>query len=370
MNSSSETEGYKPDGRPPDGEDFEKTKGGVGSKRSVPLYRLFSFPDAIYIVLMTLGAIAAIFNGMSVPLMAYLVGQLVDSFGKNAHNKNLVHEVSKIGKSIQLIIAFIGGFLIAFMKGWLLVLVFMSTVPLLVLSGASMSIIINNLATRGQVAYSEAGAIVEQTISSIRTVASFTGERQAINRYNKSLDASYKSSVQEGFAGGIGIGMVMFIVFSSYGLAAWFGAIMIIEKGYTGGDVVCVIFAVVTSSMSLGEASPCMKAFAAGQAAAFNMFETIYRKPDIDSFDTNGCILDDISGDIELKDIHFSYPARPREKIFAGFSLSIPSGTITALVGESGSGKSTVISLIERFYDQQAGEVLIDGINLKEFLLR
>ena len=100
------------------------------------------------------------------------------------------------------------------------------------------------------------------------------------------------------------------------------------------------------------------------------MFETIHRKPEIDAYDTRGKKLDDIHGDIELRDVCFSYPARPDEQIFSGFSLSIPSGTTAALVGQSGSGKSTVISLIERFYDPQAGEVLIDGTNIKEFQLK
>lgn len=120
----------------------------------------------------------------------------------------------------------------------------------------------------------------------------------------------------------------------------------------------------------MGQASPCMSAFAAGQAAAFKMFETIDRKPEIDAYDTRGKILEDIRGDIELRNVYFTYPTRLDEHIFNGFSLSIPSGTTAALVGESGSGKSTVISLIERFYDPQAGEVLIDGINLKEFQLK
>nr|BAM11099.1 ABC protein [Coptis japonica] len=426
----------------------EKAKAGEGRTKSVPLYWLFSFADPTDIVLMTVGTVAALLNGLSNPLMALILGQLVDCFGQNAHTKNLlVHEVSKVslrfvylgigsaaaaffqlacwkitgerqsarirhlylkailrqditffdketntgevvgrvsggvvliqdamgekvGKFVQLGSSFLGGFMIAFRKGWLLVLVLMSTVPFLVLCGASMSKVVNKLAARSQVAYSEAGAIVEQTISSIRTVASFTGERQAIRQYNRSLDTSYKSSVQEGLAAGIGFGMVMFTVFCSYGIASWLGALFIITRTYTGGDVVCIIYAVVTGSMSLGEASPCMKAFAAGQAAAFNMFETIGRKPDIDSFDTGGITLDDICGDIELKEIHFSYPTRPNEKVFSGFSLSIPSGTIVALVGESGSGKSTVISLIERFYDPQAGAVHIDGINLKDFQIR
>ena len=120
----------------------------------------------------------------------------------------------------------------------------------------------------------------------------------------------------------------------------------------------------------MGQTSPSLNAFAAGQAAAFKMFETINRKPQIDAYDTNGIVQEDIKGDIELKDVHFRYPARPDIQVFAGFSLYIPTGTTTALVGQSGSGKSTVISLIERFYDPDAGAVLIDGINLKDFKLR
>ncbi|KAJ8623580.1 hypothetical protein MRB53_032109 [Persea americana] len=276
----------------------------------------------------------------------------------------------KVGKFIQLMSTFMGGFIVAFIEGWLLTLVMLSSIPPLALSGAIMSMVITTMATRGQTAYSEAGVIVEQTIGSIRTVASFTGEKQAIAKYDTSLKTAYKSSVQEGLAAGVGLGSVMFIVFGSYALAVWFGSKMILNKGYTGGDVINIIFAVLTGSLSLGQASPCVSAFAAGQAAAFKMFETIKRKPKIDAYDDNGQKLDDLRGDIELKGVYFSYPTRPNEQIFTGFSLSIPSGITTALVGESGSGKSTVISLIERFYDPQCGEILIDGINLKEFQLR
>lgn len=100
------------------------------------------------------------------------------------------------------------------------------------------------------------------------------------------------------------------------------------------------------------------------------MFETIHRKPEIDSYDDKGIVLENLKGDIELKDVYFSYPARPDHLIFNGFSLRVPSGITMALVGESGSGKSTVVSLVERFYDPQAGEILIDGVNLKKLKLR
>ncbi|KAL5997458.1 ATP-binding cassette sub- B member 9 [Asimina triloba] len=275
----------------------------------------------------------------------------------------------KVAKFIQLVSTFIGGFVVAFIKGWLLALVMVSCIPPMVLAGAAMAIFITKMSSRGLVAYSEAGNIVEQTIRSIRTVVSFTGERQAIMKYDKSLKAACSAIIQQGVATGFGVASVLFIIFSSYGLAVWYGSKLIMEKGYTGGHVINVMIAIMTGGMALGQASPSMNAFAAGRAAAYMMFETINRKSAIDAFDTTGVALEDISGEIELRDVYFRYPTRPDVQVFSGFSLHVPSSMTMALVGESGSGKSTVVSLVERFYDPQAGEVLIDGINLKKLRL-
>lgn len=76
----------------------------------------------------------------------------------------------QVGKFLQLLSTFIGGFIIAFIKGWLLTLVMLSSIPLMVAAGATMSIIITKMASRGQAAYADAANVVEQTIGSIRTV--------------------------------------------------------------------------------------------------------------------------------------------------------------------------------------------------------
>ncbi|KAI6703508.1 hypothetical protein NL676_012644 [Syzygium grande] len=276
----------------------------------------------------------------------------------------------KVGKFVQLMVTFLGGLVVAFTRGWLLSSVLLSCVPLIVIAGGAISLIMSKMTSQGQIAYAAAGNVVEQTVGAIRTVASFTGEKRAVEKYDSKLEIAYKSTVNQGLVSGIGLGVIGLIVFCTYGLAVYYGSKLIIEKGYNGGKIINIITALVTGGLSLGQTSPCVNAFASGQAAAYKMFETIERKPLIDSYDTLGTILEDIKGDIELRDVHFRYPARPDVQVFAGFSLTVPSGKTAALVGQSGSGKSTVISLLERFYDPDSGEVLIDGVNLKELQLK
>ncbi|XP_057764047.1 ABC transporter B family member 9-like isoform X2 [Salvia miltiorrhiza] len=225
------------------------------------------------------------------------------------------------------------------------------------------------MATLGQAAYAEAGNVVEQTVGAIRTVQSYNGEKQAVDKYDSKLQIAYKATAKQGLASGTGFGCMLFVVFATYGLAVWYGGKLIITKGYSGGKVVNVIMSIMTGGIAIGQAFPCVSSFASGQAAAYKMFETINRKPKIDA-GCSGIVLEDIKGEIELKDVYFRYPARPEVQIFRGFSIFIPSGKTAALVGQSGSGKSTVISLVERFYDPEAGEVLIDGVNLKQLKLK
>ncbi|XP_010313352.1 ABC transporter B family member 21 isoform X1 [Solanum lycopersicum] len=276
----------------------------------------------------------------------------------------------KVGRLIRSMAMVIGGFVTAFIKGWLLAIVMLSPiVPLAIVIG-TMYLFMSRKASLSQKAYSKAANVVEQTISSIRTVASFTGEKEACEKYDKSLEKAYRSGVHEGLANGLGMGSAYFILFCNYSLAFWYGGKMILEKGYTGGSVLSVALAVLTASFSIGEASPCLASFTAGTAAAYKMFEIIKRNPEIDVYNNSGIVLDDIRGEIEIKHVCFSYPSRPTDRILNDFSLLIPSGKSTALVGGSGSGKSTIISLIERFYDPQSGEIFIDGHNLKEFQVK
>uniref|UniRef100_A0A0E0MXK2 MDR-like ABC transporter n=1 Tax=Oryza rufipogon TaxID=4529 RepID=A0A0E0MXK2_ORYRU len=295
-------------------------------------------------------------------------GQLVERMSGDAF---LIQDAigEKAGKCIQLLSTFFGGFIIAFVRGWLLALVMLSSIPPVAVAGAIMSRLMVKLTIRMQAKYGDAGIVVEQTIGAIRTVVAFNGEKKAINTYNKFIKKAYESALQQGVINGLGLGSIISVFFSSYGLAVWYGSRLIVERGYNGGIVINVIMAIMISAMSLGHATSSITALAGGQGAAYRLFRTIERQPDIDACCTTGDIFEDVKGDVELKNVYFSYPSRPEHLVFDGFSLQVPSGTRMALVGESGSGKSTVISLVERFYDPQSGEVLIDGVDIRRINL-
>ena len=112
---------------------------------------------------------------------------------------------------------------------------------------------------------------------------------------------------------------------------------------------------------SLGQAAPHLATISKAKVSGYTILEVINRKPIIASNNNDGIRLEKIQGNIEFRDVNFAYPSRPDIDVFRNFSLLIEAGKVVAIVGSSGSGKSTIISLIERFYDPTSG--LINKMN-------
>ncbi|KAL7881975.1 hypothetical protein AOLI_G00088240 [Acnodon oligacanthus] len=211
---------------------------------------------------------------------------------------------------------FIFGFLVGFVGGWKLTLVVIAVSPLIGLAAGLMAMAVARLTGRELQAYAKAGAIADEVLSSIRTVAAFGGEDKETDRYDRNLEEAQTWGVKKGAIIGIFQGYLWCIIFFCYALAFWYGSKLVIEtKELTPGTLIQVFFGVLMGAMNLGQASPCLEAFASGRAAAKSIFDTIDRMPEIDCFSEDGHKLERVKGDIEFHGVEFNYPSRPEVKV-------------------------------------------------------
>ncbi|GMF36227.1 unnamed protein product [Phytophthora lilii] len=152
-------------------------------------------------------------------------------------------------------------------------------------------------------------------------------------------------------------------------LIFWFGAKKVNDGTVGFTEMMRTLMAITTSMQTVSMASR----FLSDAPKAFKAGSIIYairdRVTPIDSFNPDGLRLAKVEGRLEFKDISFRYPTRPEINVLKHYNLTIEVGQTVAFCGPSGGGKSTIISLIERFYDPVAGEVLLDGHNLKDLNL-
>ncbi|KAL5099938.1 hypothetical protein RYX36_004265 [Vicia faba] len=276
----------------------------------------------------------------------------------------------KVGNFLHYISRFIAGFTIGFVRVWQISLVTLSIVPLIALAGGLYAYVTIGLIAKVRKAYVRAGEIAEEVIGNVRTVQAFAGEERAVKSYKAALMKTYVNGRKAGLAKGLGLGSMHCVLFLSWSLLVWFTSIIVHKNIANGGESFTTMLNVVISGLSLGQAAPDISAFIRAKAAAYPIFKMIERDTVSKQSLKTGRKLNKVEGHIQFKNVCFSYPSRPDVAIFNNFNLDIPAGKIVALVGGSGSGKSTVVSLIERFYEPLSGHILLDKNEIRELDLK
>ncbi|PSC68810.1 ABC transporter B family member 1 [Micractinium conductrix] len=244
-----------------------------------------------------------------------------------------------LGSFIHDIACFLIGMVVAFAKGWDLSLVMLAAIPAMVIVGSVCGVLTARLEARASSAYAQAGGIALEAITNIRTVAAHGQEGAILKAYAVALAEPTHLGERQGLLAGLTLGATHLVFNAFYALALWYGARRVASGALDGGRVVAVLLSCVFGGFYLGQ-SP-------GTVG-------------LEGTPLNGCC-----GEVELVGVHFAYPARPSRSVFRGLSMRFPPGKVSALVGESGSGKSTIIQLLLRLYEPSAGEVLLDGRNLR-----
>jgi len=165
----------------------------------------------------------------------------------------------------------------------------------------------------------------------------------------------------------------------------WFGFKLVVDGHLTLGKLTAFQSYIFLVGTGLGNTSRFISQLFEAKGASARIFQLLERVPVIPSpisssngdenadgnekKDPSGSIPSSMIGNIELKNVSFAYPSRPDVPVLQNFQLFIPAESTVALVGASGSGKSTVVSLLQRFYDIQNGSILYDGNDIKSLNL-
>ncbi|XP_057857948.1 ABC transporter B family member 19-like [Cryptomeria japonica] len=409
-----------------DEKETEKAMKGNQKAFSVPLYSIFSFADSLDCLLILVGTLGAVGTGLVLPIYAlvfsetlyeigsstgkpeyalytvYLAiaafavgwaerqttrmrykyleailkqdvavfdtqirtGAILDSFSTDFL---LIQESlgDKMASFMSHLTTVVAGLALSLRYAWPVGLVVLAIVPLVVAVGASYASLLSKVTYKAQTASGVAATITEEVLSQIRTVYSYVGESKAMASYSKMLKSTVKLEYQEGLVKGVGMGAVMAISYSSWALLCWYGGILTRKGIYKPADILSSLLNMLFGVVAIGYAVSSLTFIVKGVAAYKKIMEIINQTPILKDNMIDGPEADQLEGIIKFKNVCFSYSSRPDAIVLHDFNLLIPARKTLALVGGSGSGKTTVISLLERFYEPTQGQILVDELDIK-----
>uniref|UniRef100_A0A0K0DXY4 ABC-type xenobiotic transporter n=1 Tax=Strongyloides stercoralis TaxID=6248 RepID=A0A0K0DXY4_STRER len=271
----------------------------------------------------------------------------------------------RLGQVFGAIVSFLSGIGIAFYFGWQLALLLVAIFPLAGITSGFHFRYINGRSNQDNQGNEEAGKIAMEAIENIRTVQALTLEKKLYSMFCDCLEYPHKSAKRKAFLQALIYGASSSIIIFVNAAAFRFGLWLILNGYIIPLNVMKCIFAFGFTAQSIGFASSYFPEYIKARLASGIVFKMLNEKPLIESLTNYGKKIT-VEGNIHFKNIHFSYPQRSSVRVLKGLDISISKGKSLALVGPSGCGKSTCIGLLERFYDVLDGNVLIEGVDIRE----
>jgi len=228
---------------------------------------------------------------------------------------------------------------------------------------------IRELSTRLQNATANLTKVSEETLNSVKLVKAFTGEQKELTKYSNQLRRVVGVAKQEALAQSNYSVSIYSLYHSGYLSCIALGVYLILNGQMTTGDVVAFSMYSELFNLALYSLTTTYMELMKGSGAGVKLFDLIDHDNDVPPV-KGGKLPEGLSNEIEFKDVVFSYPTRPNQKIFNGCSFKVEPSSSTCFVAPSGCGKSTIAALLLRSYNVQSGEITIGGRNINEFQVR
>ena len=253
---------------------------------------------------------------------------------------------------------------------WRLSLVMIAVQPLVIGSFYVRSVLMKSMAEKSQKSQKEGSQLASEAVINHRTITAFSSQKRILGLFAETLGPR-KESIKQSWISGFGLFSSQFFNTASTALAFWYGGRLLQQNLLEPKHLFQALLILLFTAYIIAGAGSMTNDLSKGSSAIQSVLAILDRKSEIDPDNKWGLdIKRRIKGRVELKNVFFSYLSRPDQMIFKGLTLKIDAGKTVALVGQSGSGKSTIIGLIERFYDPDKGSIYIDEQEIKNYNLR
>ncbi|KAG2008663.1 multidrug resistance protein 1 [Coprinopsis cinerea AmutBmut pab1-1] len=273
-----------------------------------------------------------------------------------------------LGAIVQSFATVIAGSVVGLAFIWKLALVAIACMPFLLSTGYIRLHVVVLKDQANKKAHEESAQLACEAAGSIRTVASLTRERDCLRLYSESLEIPLKKSNKTAIWSNGLYALSQALVFFVIALVFWYGSRLVSTFEASTFQFFIGLMSTTFGAVQAGNVFSFVPDISTAKGAGSDIIKLLDSVPEVDAESEAGKKLshEKLQGHLKLEDIHFRYPTRPGVRVLRGLSLEVQPGTYVALVGASGSGKSTVIQMIERFYDPLSGEIYMDGEKINE----
>lgn len=273
---------------------------------------------------------------------------------------------STIAEFLRQFILIIGGVILLGTESIKLTLLMLSVVPLIAVAAVIFGRFIRKYSKKVQDQVAESQVIVEETMQGISIVKAFANEWYEIARYDGKIKEIVKIAIKGGKYRGYFASFIIFCLFGAIVAVVWFGVRLSIGGEMSVGQLISFVLYSTFVGASFGGIAELYAQLQKAIGATERVFELLDEIPEKIS-NKHSDSIDKIKGNVSFKNVAFCYPSRKEIQVLKEVSFNADFGQKIAIVGPSGAGKSTIATLLLRFYDIDAGEILIDGKNIYEY---
>ncbi|MFH1044603.1 MAG: ABC transporter transmembrane domain-containing protein [Pseudomonadota bacterium] len=224
---------------------------------------------------------------------------------------------------------------------------------------------VRKLSRASQARVADVSAYVDEALHEIRTVQSYGHENEDRARFGERVEQAFATAVERIRQRALLIALVMLLAFGAVGVILWIGGHDVLAARISAGELSAFVFYAVLVAGAFGAVSEVIGDLQRAAGATERLMELLATEPQIRAPAKPQPLPDPARGQVRFENVSFHYPSRPDALALADFSLEVKPGETLALVGPSGAGKSTVLQLLLRYYDADAGSISLDGVELR-----